>query len=82
MILIAGCAGFIGYHVTNQLLSLDYNVIGVDNLNDYYDPSLKEARLHHFDNKKRFQFENIDISNLESVKNLFNRYRDIEKLST
>ncbi|MDR1755763.1 MAG: NAD-dependent epimerase/dehydratase family protein [Culturomica sp.] len=45
-ILVTGCAGFIGFHLTRKLLSLGYRVTGVDNLNTYYDPELKIARLH------------------------------------
>ena len=44
-IFISGAAGFIGFHVTKAFLSRGDDVVGVDNLNDYYDPSLKEARL-------------------------------------
>ena len=44
-ILVTGAAGFIGFHLVSELLSQDYKVIGIDNLNNYYDPSLKEARL-------------------------------------
>ena len=44
-ILVTGNAGFIGYHLTKRLIELDIPVIGIDNLNDYYDPKLKLARL-------------------------------------
>ena len=44
-VLVTGAAGFIGMHVARQLLAGGHNVLGVDNLNDYYDPALKEARL-------------------------------------
>lgn len=44
-ILITGVAGFIGFHLSKLLLSKDYQVVGIDNLNDYYDVSLKESRL-------------------------------------
>ncbi len=45
MILVTGAAGFIGYHVTQALLAEGERVLGIDNLNSYYDPALKQARL-------------------------------------
>ena len=45
-ILITGCAGFIGFHLTQKLIESKYNVIGIDNLNNYYDPKLKKSRLN------------------------------------
>ena len=48
-ILITGCAGFIGFHVFKQLINKGLFVIGLDNLNDYYDVLLKEARLRELD---------------------------------
>ena len=48
VILVTGCAGFIGFHLANRLLSDNYWVVGLDNLNDYYDPALKEARLSYY----------------------------------
>ena len=44
-ILVTGCGGFIGYHLTKKLLLENHHVLGIDNLNDYYDPNLKKARL-------------------------------------
>ena len=44
-ILITGCAGFIGYHLSKRLIQEKYHVVGIDNLNNYYDPNLKKARL-------------------------------------
>ena len=49
-ILVTGCAGFIGYHLTKALLNLGHSVVGIDNLNDYYDPELKNHRLSNLDN--------------------------------
>ena len=48
-ILVTGCAGFIGYHLTKALLSQGFDVVGIDNLNDYYDPQLKMDRLDELD---------------------------------
>ena len=50
-ILITGVAGFIGYHLAEKLLNNNYQIIGIDNLNDYYDPILKQDRLN---NLKKF----------------------------
>jgi len=71
-ILITGAAGFIGYHVTKRLLTDSAKVIGVDNLNDYYDPSLKEARLALLTPHPNFSFIKLDISNRPAIERLFN----------
>ena len=55
-ILITGAAGFIGYHLSDKLLALGYEVYGVDNLNSYYDVSLKQARLAQLLPNKNFIF--------------------------
>jgi len=61
-ILLTGAAGFIGYHVTEALLARGDSVIGVDNLNDYYDPALKKARLARLEGKPGFRFLKLDIA--------------------
>ena len=53
-ILVTGCAGFIGFHLCNKLLKGGNNVIGIDNMNAYYDVELKEARLKILKEKKKF----------------------------
>ena len=57
-ILITGCAGFIGYHLSKYLIKKNINVIGVDNINNYYDTKLKKDRLKNLfiTNKKKFSF--------------------------
>ena len=55
-IFITGCAGFIGYHVSKKLLEDDIEVVGVDNLNDYYDIQLKEYRLQILEKFSKFKF--------------------------
>ena len=73
-ILLTGCAGFIGYHLCAELIKRDYDVFGVDNLNDYYDPKLKLDRLNILKSHKNFHFERIDISNKEQISNIFKKF--------
>lgn len=70
-ILVTGAAGFIGYHLSNKLLALGYQIYGVDNLNDYYDVSLKQARLAQLLPQDNFTFECLDISDRNRVSQLF-----------
>ena len=74
-ILVTGAAGFIGFHVAQKLLQSGHRVVGVDNLNGYYDPRLKEARLEILRNDSRFQFELLDVDDRVAVPTLFARYR-------
>jgi UDP-glucuronate 4-epimerase len=69
--LVTGAAGFIGYHVANALIARGERVLGVDNLNAYYDPSLKEARLAKLTGLPGFQFERMDISERNALPRLF-----------
>lgn len=61
-VFITGAAGFVGYHVSERLLQQGYNVIGIDNLNNYYDVSLKQARLSQLKQSANFCFEKLDIA--------------------
>ncbi|MFO7560591.1 MAG: NAD-dependent epimerase [Desulfobacterales bacterium] len=70
-VLITGAAGFIGYHLSNRLLENGFHVTGVDNLNNYYDVGLKEARLSLLQNFKTFAFHRIDLSDREGLENIF-----------
>ncbi len=70
-VLITGCAGFIGMHVAKILLERGDEVVGVDNLNDYYDPNLKLARLEQLKPYPRFAFHRLDISDRVAVEDLF-----------
>ena len=74
-ILITGAAGFIGYHLCKELLDEDNNILGVDNLNNYYDSSLKLKRLNQLKSYKNFKFEKIDISNRELISPIFNKFK-------
>jgi UDP-glucuronate 4-epimerase len=71
MILLTGAAGFIGSHVARRLLDRGDEVLGVDNLNDYYDPALKEARLKRLRPFERFSFEKMDVADTEAMARLF-----------
>ena len=73
-ILITGVAGFIGMHTAQRLLAKGESVVGIDNLNDYYDVTLKEARLAQLKHPQ-FEFVRMDISDLAAVESLFARTR-------
>jgi UDP-glucuronate 4-epimerase len=73
-ILLTGCAGFIGNRTTELLLEQGYQVVGVDNLNDYYDVRLKQYRLQNLKNRDHFVFEQIDIENLPALEKLFKKH--------
>ena len=73
-ILVTGAAGFIGFSICNKLLELGINVCGLDNLNEYYDPRLKNARLEIL-TKKGMSFSKIDLADSDKVKKLFNSYK-------
>ena len=70
-IIVTGAAGFIGSRVTEILLGRGEEVVGVDNLNDYYDVSLKIARLSRFQNHSHFEFRKLDIVEREDMEALF-----------
>ena len=74
-ILVTGCAGFIGMHLCKKLFELGYDVIGIDNLNDYYDVNLKIKRLSILQNKSSFTFIKTDISNMNALENVFKMHR-------
>jgi UDP-glucuronate 4-epimerase len=75
MILVTGAAGFIGYHVSKRLLERGDRVVGLDNLNPYYDPKLKEARLAQLRPSPGFTFAHVDIADTDSMQELFAEYR-------
>ncbi len=77
-VLVTGAAGFIGFHVTMQLLARGDQVIGLDNLNDYYDPALKHARLDHIQLAKHaqnFTFYPLDIADAEALNSVFCQHK-------
>jgi UDP-glucuronate 4-epimerase len=71
-ILVTGAAGFIGFHVAKKLLARGDSVVGLDNLNDYYDVSLKEARLAQLQKQPGFIFTKTDLQNRADIESLFN----------
>ena len=73
-ILITGAAGFIGYHLCKSLLEDGYKVLGIDNLNDYYDTNLKQARLEQLKQFKSFLFNKVDIADRESLTKSFQSF--------
>jgi UDP-glucuronate 4-epimerase len=70
-ILVTGAAGFIGFHVAMRLLDRGDQVIGLDNINDYYDVRLKQARLARLTSHERFRFVKLDLSNRQGMRDLF-----------
>src|SRR6476659_9677793 len=74
-ILVTGAAGFIGFHVARRLLAEGRAVVGLDNLNDYYDPALKRARLDILRGEQGFAFEQIDLADRASMERLFAKHR-------
>jgi UDP-glucuronate 4-epimerase len=74
-ILITGAAGFIGFHLSNLLLDKNYQVVGIDNLNDYYDPKLKEDRLAILGQKNNFIFHKVDLKDKKEVDKIFETYK-------
>ena len=74
-ILITGSAGFIGFHLSSFLLNKGYQVIGIDNLNDYYDVKLKEDRLEILKQNDNFTFHKIDIKDKQKIEALFAKHK-------
>ncbi|MDT2865741.1 NAD-dependent epimerase [Vagococcus carniphilus] len=72
--LITGAAGFIGFHLSKELLNKNCEVIGIDNLNDYYDTKLKMSRLEVLNKYKNFTFEKIDIKEKNKIDTIFEKY--------
>jgi UDP-glucuronate 4-epimerase len=74
-ILVTGAAGFIGFHLAKRLLDEGKQVHGLDNLNAYYDVSLKEARLGELTKHKNFSFTRMDVADLKAVQKLFSKLK-------
>ncbi|MDB4912947.1 MAG: capsular biosynthesis protein CpsI [Gemmatimonadetes bacterium] len=74
-ILVTGAAGFIGYHLAERLLQRGDEVVGIDNLNSYYDVTLKEARLARLAPREGFRFKRLDFADRDGMAALFARER-------
>jgi len=70
-VLVTGAAGFIGYHTASRLIDRGHEVIGLDNLNSYYDVSLKEARLARLKERERFRFIKADLGDRTMIEATF-----------
>ena len=73
--LVTGCAGFIANRVAQFLLDDGHHVVGIDNLNDYYDVSLKEHRLQVLQGADKFQFHQIDLEDRAAVSKIFDQHK-------
>ncbi|MFW6013711.1 MAG: SDR family NAD(P)-dependent oxidoreductase [Candidatus Nanoarchaeia archaeon] len=78
-ILITGAAGFIGFHTALELVKKGYEVIGIDNFNDYYDPGLKKARANELKQKTGVNVLNVDVSEYKEVEKIFEK-NNIDKV--
>jgi UDP-glucuronate 4-epimerase len=79
-ILLTGAAGFIGFHVAKALLDRGERVLGIDNLNDYYDVRLKEARLDQLRARRGFAFAKLDVADRTGVLALVDSHRDLRSI--
>ena len=74
-ILVTGAAGFIGYYISKKLVDNNYSVIGIDNMNDYYDESLKNDRINEIIDNPNFTFIKEDINNVLKIDDIFKQYQ-------
>ncbi|MEG3113507.1 NAD-dependent epimerase [Pantoea sp. T14] len=73
--LVTGAAGFIGFHVSQRLLAAGHQVVGIDNLNDYYDVNLKKSRLDLIKHSPDFNFIELDLADREAMASLFQQHQ-------
>ena len=74
IVLVTGAAGFIGFHLSQKLCRAGFTVLGIDNLNDYYDVKLKEARLKILASESNFIFDKLDLVDYKALTNVFGKY--------
>jgi UDP-glucuronate 4-epimerase len=79
-ILLTGAAGFIGFHVAKALLERGERVLGIDNLNEYYDVRLKEARLSELRQFPNFSFSKLDVADREEIFDIIARHKDLRSI--
>lgn len=73
--LVTGCAGFVGWKVSQKLLQRGYRVVGVDNMNDYYDQRVKEYRLKSLQGLEGFSFYPVDIEDMDALRQIFDNHQ-------
>ena len=66
-IFVTGAAGFIGYHLSKELLKNKFSIIGIDNLNNYYSPDYKKERIRNLRKNKNFKFYKLDLKNKKKL---------------
>ena len=74
-ILVTGAAGFIGFHLAQKLCAQGLHVLGIDNMNDYYDVSLKEARLHELKKHNSFEFQKLSLEDNDGMAAMFEEFK-------
>ena len=74
-ILVTGCAGFIGFHISLKLLKNKINIVGIDNLSQYYDIKLKKNRLKSLKHFKNFSFYKVDLIQYSKIDNIIKTYK-------
>jgi|TARA_B110000114_G_scaffold185551_1_gene233116 UDP-glucuronate 4-epimerase len=76
-ILITGCSGFIGFHLSKKLMSMGHEIVGIDMMNSYYDVNLKKTRLKHLIeiSNNNFDFFKININSKKNTNSIFNKYK-------
>ena len=79
-IIVTGVAGFIGMHTAQRLLERGEHVVGIDSINNYYDPALKYARLKQLQNFKNFHFKKLDFADITASKELIKSYPNINQV--
>jgi UDP-glucuronate 4-epimerase len=79
-VLVTGVAGFVGYHVAEALLARGERVLGLDNLNDYYDVRLKHARLQRLENHRGFAFRRVDLADRNGVQDVVAGNPEIDRI--
>ena len=77
-VLVTGCAGFIGSHLTDRLLKNGHKIIGIDNFNDYYDPKIKEGNLKQALKNKKLKLYSEDILNYDNLEQIFKKEKPQE----